>query len=258
MKLDIRPLAAAALAFALAWPAMDIARAQIFSPDQRAEIEKIIREYLIANPDVLREVVAEAERRQTAEDARKYQDAIKQHSGAIFNSPHQVTIGNPKGDVTMVEFFDYNCGYCKRALADKLLLMKTDPKLRVVLKEFPVLGEASVQAAQIGVAVRMQDKTGGSKYLQFHERLLGNRGQVTKALALAVVKEIGLDPVRAEKDMASAEVKTTISESFKLADLLGINGTPTYVIGTSVVVGAVGAEQLREAINTARCGKPEC
>ena len=257
MRLNYRPLAAAALALAMAWPAFEVARAQTFSPAQRQEIEKIVREYLIGNPDVLKEVIAEAERRQAAEDAVKYVDVIKQNTTAIFNSARQVTIGNLQGDVTMVEFFDYNCGFCKRALDDKLTLMKTDPKLRVVLKEFPVLGEGSVQAAQVGVAVRMQDKT-GKKYLEFHQRLLNSRNPADKARALQVVKEIGLDPVRAERDMASAEVRSTLEESFKLADLLGINGTPSYVVGLSVVVGAVGVDQLREQINTSRCGKPAC
>ena len=257
MRFNTRPLAAAALALAVAWPTLEVARAQSFSPDQRKEIEKIVREYLIGNPDVLKEVIAEAERRQAAEDAMKYVDVIKQHSTAIFNSTHQVTLGNPKGDVTMVEFFDYNCGFCKRALTDMMTLMKADPKLRVVLKEFPVLGEGSVQAAQVAVAVRMQDKT-GQKYLEFHQRLLESRNQIDKARAMAVVKQIGLDPARIEKDIASPEVRTTLEESFKLADLLGINGTPSYVIGSSVVVGAVGVDQLREHINTARCGKPKC
>ncbi len=238
--------------------ALSMATPRLGQPADREATERVVREYLLANPEIIEEAFSTLQEKRAKEALSAQTKAIEENRGLIFDSPHQMVLGNPGGAISLVEFFDYNCGYCKRALADKLLLMKTDPKLRVVLKEFPVLGEASVQAAQIGVAVRMQDKTGGSKYLQFHERLLGNRGQVTKALALAVVKEIGLDPVRAEKDMASAEVKTTISESFKLADLLGINGTPTYVIGTSVVVGAVGADQLREAINTARCGKPEC
>jgi protein-disulfide isomerase len=261
MQSNYRFLAAAAfvlavvgIALAIAWPRMGTG----FSSTQRTEVEKIIREYLIGNPDILKEVVAEAERRQAAEDAVKYVDVIKQNSTAIFNSTHQVTLGNLKGDVTMVEFFDYNCGFCKRALADMMTLMKADPKLRVVLKEFPVLGEASVQAAQVAVAVRMQDTPDGQKYLDFHRRLLEGRNPIDKARALAVVKEIGLDVARAEQDMASAEVRTTLEESFKLADQLGINGTPSYVIGASVVVGAVGVDQLREAINTARCGKPAC
>ena len=109
--------------------------------------------------------------------------------------------GNPQGDVTFVEFFDYNCGYCKRAMDDMFALMKSDPKLKVVLKEFPVLGPGSVEAARVAVAVRMQDKT-GKKYMDFHQKLLSGRGQADKARALAVAKEVGLDVARIERDMA--------------------------------------------------------
>ena len=159
----------------------------------------------------------------------------------MFTSPRQVTLGNPQGDVTVVEFFDYNCGYCKRAMTDMVELIKNDPKLKFVLKEFPVLGEGSVQAAQVAVAVRMQDKT-GKKYLEFHQKLLGGRGQADKARALAVAKEVGMDMARLEKDMASDEVKATLEESFKLAEALGLNGTPSYVVGADVVIGAVGLD----------------
>src|SRR5206468_8090201 len=122
------------------------------------------------------------------------------------------------GDVTFVELFDYNCGYCKRAMADMLDLMKADSNIKVVLKEFPVLGEGSVQAAQVAAAVRMQDKSGGKKYLEFHQKLLGGRGQADKARALAVAKEVGLDVARIEKDIAGDEVKATLEESMKLAE----------------------------------------
>ncbi|HMA55462.1 MAG TPA: DsbA family protein, partial [Pseudolabrys sp.] len=169
----------------------------------------------------------------------------------------QVVLGNPDGNVTFVEFFDYNCGYCKRAMDDMLTLLKDDPKLKVVLKEFPVLGPGSVEAAQVAVAVRMQDKT-GKKYLEFHRKLLGGRGQADKARALAVAKEIGLDMARLDKDIGSPEVKVTLQESFKLAEALGLNGTPSYVIGENVVVGAVGIDALREKVNTSRCGKASC
>ena len=147
----------------------------------------------------------------------------------------------------MVEFFDYNCGYCKRALTDMVNLMKADPKLKVVLKEFPVLGPGSVEAAQVATAVRMQDRT-GKKYLEFHQKLLTGRGQVDRARALAVAKEVGLDMARLEKDMAGEEVRASLEESMKLADKLGLNGTPSYVVGPDVVVGAVGYEALTEKI----------
>src|SRR5262245_948261 len=257
MKRIFRPLAVALVVLAAAFPAFDFARAQ-FSSDQRGEIEKVIRDYLLKNPEILQEVIQEMERRQAQAEAEKHKEAIKQHAETLFNSRRQIVLGNPQGDVTMVEFFDYNCGFCRKALADKLELLKADPKLRLVLKEFPVLGEGSTQAAQVAVAVRMQDKTGGKKYLEFHQKMFASRGQVDKARAMAVVRDIGFDAARAEREMASDEVRATLEEGFKLAEALGINGTPTYVLTGQVVVGAVGVEKLREAINTARCGKATC
>src|SRR5215470_8528775 len=254
MTFDIRTLAAATFALALATPAS----AQSFTPDQRGEIEKIVREYLLSNPQLLQDVMAELEKRQAQAESEKHRTAIKENAEIIFNSPRQVTRGNPKGDVTFVELFDYNCGFCKRAMADMLDLMKADSNIKVVLKEFPVLGEGSTQAAQVAVAVRMQDKTGGKKYLEFHQKLLGGRGAADKARAMAVAKEVGLDMARLEKDMASEEVKTTLAETFKIAEAMGLNGTPSYVIGNEAVIGAVGLPALKEKVNLARCGQATC
>jgi protein-disulfide isomerase len=127
----------------------------------------------------------------------------------------------------------------------------------VVLKEFPVLGRGSIDAARVAVAVRMQDKT-GKKYLDFHQKLLMGRGQADKARAMAAAKEAGLDVARIENELASDEVKASLEEAFKLAEKLGLNGTPSYVIGDNVVVGAVGLAALREKVNSARCGKATC
>ena len=242
-----RPLV---LAAALALSAMPAA-AQDFSTAQRGEIEKIIKDYLIKHPEVLQEAMAELEKKQQLAETEKARSAVKNHSDALFNSPRQVVLGNPQGDVTFVEFFDYNCGYCKRALNDMVELMGKDPKLKVVLKEFPVLGPGSVEAAQVAVAVRMQDKT-GKKYFEFHQKLLSGRGQVDKAKALATAKEVGLDMARIDKDLKSDEVSKTLEESMKLAEALGLNGTPSYVIGNDVVIGAVGQAQLSQKIQAAR------
>jgi protein-disulfide isomerase len=201
--------------------------------------------------------MSELEKRQTAAEAEKHKAAVKAHAKALFSSPDQVTLGNPNGNVTFVEFFDYNCGYCKRAMSDMLTLLKNDSKLKVVLKEFPVLGPGSVEAARVAVAVRMQDKT-GKKYLEFHQKLLGGRGHADNARALAVAKEVGMDMARIEKDMKSPEVEKSLREDFKLAEALGLNGTPSYVIGDNVIVGAIGLKGLQEKINTARCGKETC
>jgi len=250
-------LRGAAIAALLALPAPGLADAQSFSAPQRGEIEKIIKDYIVAHPEVLQEAMAELEKRQAAAEAEKSKTAIKANEQAIFSSPRQVTIGNTQGDVTLVEFFDYNCGYCKRALSDLMDLMKGDSKLRVVLKEFPILSPESVEAAHVAAAVRMQDPT-GKKYFEFHQKLLVGRGKADKARALAVAKEVGLDMPRLEKDMASDEAKATVQESMKLAETLGLNGTPSYVVGSEVVVGAVGLDDLKQKVNTARCGAATC
>ena len=239
----------AAMLFAL--PAAAAAQTSSFSTDQRREIEGIVKDYLLRHPEVLQEVMTELDKRQQEAETEKHRVAVKEHNATLFRSPHQVVLGNPRGNVTMVEFFDYNCGYCKHALSDMLELLKTDPDLKFVLKEFPVLGEGSVEAAHVAVAVRMQDAT-GKRYIEFHQKLLGGRGQADKARALAVAKELGFDMARIEKDMGSDEVKKTIDENLKLADAIGVSGTPTYVVGDEVVVGAVGLDTLKEKIAAER------
>jgi protein-disulfide isomerase len=253
---SLRLLAPALFALALC-AAPPAASAQSFSDSQRGDIETVIKNYLVAHPEVVEDAMTELSKRQAAAETEKHEATIAKNADAIFNSPRGVTIGNKDGDVTFVEFFDYNCGYCKRAMADMLDLIKTDPKLKVVLKEFPVLGPGSVEAAQVAVAARMQDPV-GKKYLDFHQKLLGGRGQADKARAMAAAKDAGFDMARLEKDIASPEVHATIEENFKLAEDMGMNGTPSYVIGKEIVVGAVGLDGLREKIGFARCGKATC
>lgn len=245
----LRPVALAAAVALL--PVSAGAQGPTFSDAQRQEIERIVKDYLLRHPEVLQEVVAELEKRQAVAEADRQKTSIAEHREALFNSKHQVTLGNPQGDVTLVEFFDYNCGYCKRALADKLALLKSDPKLRLVLKEFPVLGPGSIEAAQVSIAARMQDPT-GKKFTQFHEKLLGGRGQADRARAMAVAKEVGFDMARLEGDLKSAEVRQSLEEVMRMAEALGINGTPTYVIGESIIPGAVGASTLRQQIEARR------
>jgi protein-disulfide isomerase len=251
MKFSSRTAILIAAAITLAAASAAPARAQTFSADQRAEIGAIVKEYLLAHPEVMQDVMAELEKRQQAAETEKHRAAVDEHKATLFSSPHQVVLGNPQGNVTMVEFFDYNCGFCKRALSDMLDLIKTDSNLKFVLKEFPVLGEGSVEAAHVAVAARMQD-VAGKKYIEFHQKLLGGRGQADKARALAVARELGFDMARIEKDMGSDEVKKTIDENMKLADVLGVNGTPSYVVGNEVVIGAVGIDTLREKISAER------
>ena len=146
-----------------------------------------------------------------------------------------------------MEFYDYNCGFCKRALTDLTSLIKNNPDLRVILKEFPVLSQGSVEAAQVAGAVKIQLQP--DRFWAFHQKLMGSRGQVGRAQALAVAKEFNVDMARLTKDIESADVKAGISETMQLGEALGINGTPSYVIGKDIVVGAVGQEALQSRID---------
>lgn len=223
---------------------------------QKKEIGEFIKEYLVENPEILVDVQEALQKKQEEQQQAKAQSAITDNEKAIFSSPYDIALGNPKGDVTIVEFFDYNCGYCKRALADMQELIKNDPKLKVVLKEFPVLGPGSVEAAQVAVAVRL---VAPDKYYAFHQKLLGDRGQANKAKALAAAAEVGVDTAALEKKLADPEINATLQESLQIADQLGIDGTPSYVVGDSVIVGAVGHDQIRGALDSMRkCGKAQC
>jgi protein-disulfide isomerase len=235
-----RALAAACAALVLV--AAGPARAE--ADAKRTEFERLLKDYLADHPEAIQEALDTLAARKAAAKAEQQKAAIKANDAALFASSRQVTLGNRKGDVTLVEFFDYNCGYCKRALTDLLDMMKSDPKLKVVLKEYPILGPDSVEAARVAVAVRMQD-AGGAK-------LLENRGHNDKARALAAAEEIGLDMARLQRDLASEEVTRSIEESTRLAKALAINGTPGYVVGDHVIVGALGQQVLKDKIAAAR------
>ena len=233
------------------------AAADEFTEGQRTALGPMIRDYLVQNPEVLQEAMTELDRRQKAAEETRRQSVIGQNKADIFSSSVGTVVGNPQGKVTLVEFFDYNCGYCKRALDDIAKLMKSEPELRVVLRDFPVLGPGSVEAAQVAAAVRNQLK--GDAFWQFHNRLLMSRGSVGKAQALAAAKESGVDMDLLAKDQASAAVKAGLESTMKLADALNLTGTPSFVVGQDVVVGAVGYTELKDRIdNVLKCGKAMC
>jgi protein-disulfide isomerase len=248
--------------------------------DVRGEIETIVREYLAAHPDevvdiiktylvkhpeAVGQILAELLKRRpaaaginppaagTKSDAQR-SEAVTANANLLFSSQHQVVLGDPHGDITLVEFFDYNCGFCKRALSDTLTLLQDDPHLKIVLKEFPILGPESAEVARVAVGVRMQDPD-GRKYLAFHRELLGSPGLTGKDKALAAAKAMDIDLSRLERDIAGDEVTTTLAEDMKLASAIGVTGTPGYVVGEKVVLGAVGIAGLKAQIASAR-GRP--
>lgn len=237
------------------------------SEAQRNEVEGIvkdylaknpgfIRDYLLANPEVIRDAIDELQRKQDAEEQAAQVAAIGDNRELLFSSPRQVVMGNPNGDVTLIEFFDYNCGYCKRALGDTLKLLKENPDLRFVLKEFPVLGQGSSEAAQVAVAV---NAVAPERYLDFHTALLSSEGPHDRVAALATARELGLPMDKIQAAMETPAVAETIEEVYGLATALGINGTPSYVVDDKVLVGAVGFDTLKERVAAAGCaGTQSC
>ena len=233
------------------------AAADEFTPAQKQELGPIIRDYLVGHPEVLREAIEALDKRDKETAAVEQQKAVSDRAGPLFSSPFQANVGNPDGNATLVEFFDYNCHYCKGALPDIAKLMKDDPNLKVVLKDFPVLGPGSVEAARVASAARNQ--LPGDRFWAFHSKLLAMKGPIGKAEALAVAKEMGLDMDRLNKDMQDPQIDSGLQDIMSMADALQINGTPSFVVGQEVVVGAVGFDQLKDKIDAVhKCGHSVC
>jgi protein-disulfide isomerase len=239
------------LAALLALPAGPVSAAEALSGAQQEQIEAVVREYILKNPEILVESLRgyeEKHRQATEEDAKK---AIAANRDALEKNPTSPVAGNPQGDVTIVEFFDYRCGYCKKVLPSIQELLKTDQNVRVVFKEFPILGPDSVIAAQTALAVW---KIAPAKYLPFHFALMESRGELDEGRVREIAKKVGLDVEKLEAAKADPEIKATIERNHELARELQINGTPAFIVGGRLVPGAVDLATLREMVGTARAG----
>ncbi|TNM65145.1 DsbA family protein [Aliirhizobium smilacinae] len=223
---------------------------------QKKEMGAFIREYLIQNPEVMIEVQTALEAKQQAQRSDQSTKAVATYKDEIFSSPTDVVLGNPKGDVTVVEFFDYNCGYCKRAMTDMDDIIAKDKNVRFVLKEFPILGPDSLAAHKVANAVRL---VAPDKYSEFHKELLGGQEHATEATAISVAAELGVDEAAIRKSMSEKPNDDIVRNAYQLANAIGITGTPTYVVGDEAVFGAVGLDEIEQKVNNVRsCGKASC
>ena len=239
---DVQRVAAAA-------PAQDVAA---LDPQT---INPLIESFLMSDPKILQRMSVALDSTLRAEEREQSTAAIASMQDAIFNDPNQIVVGNPDGDVTLVEFFDYNCGYCRAALPDMAALLAEDPNLRVIFKEFPILSNESIDAARVAVLVGESDVD----YWTFHEALFTSRGKVDKDVALAAATDLGLSQVNLELSMGSAGVAEQIQSSYEIAKALNITGTPTYIIGNEIIPGAIGIDELRGRIaNMRACGQTQC
>jgi Protein-disulfide isomerase len=239
--------ALAAIAVSAALVAPQAARA--LDDAQKQEFGAFIREYLLANPELVEEM------QQTLE-LKRSKAAIDGNADRIFRAEGDIVLGNPAGDVTVVEFFDYNCGYCKRALPDMTRIIENDPKVRFVLKEFPILGPDSLAAHRVAMSFR---KLMPEKYQEFHMTLLSSDVRATEERAIEIATALGADEAALRAGMDDPAINAGIKDAYDLADKLGINGTPSYVVGNETIFGAMGADVIEQKIaNFRTCQSTVC
>jgi len=219
-------------------------------PVLKQAVEQMIEQYIRAHPEVIEQALQALETKRQEEEKQRVNAAIATRQNDLLHDPSSPVSGNPKADVTLIEFFDYRCGYCKRAAGAVTQLQKEDTRVRVVYKDFPILGEASELAAKAALASHTQ-----GRHQAFHETLLATKNELTKDEILRIAGEVGLDAKRLETDMANPEWQTVIDRNRALAKDLGITGTPGFIVGTDLVPGVLDLNGLKELVARARNGK---
>ncbi len=217
----------------------------------KEEVEKLVRDYILHNPEIILKSVRDHQAKQQAEKTARAKKQLDDKHEELTRSPGSPVGGNPEGDVTVVEFFDYRCGYCRKSFPALIELERTDPKVRIVFKEFPILGPQSLFAARAALAARAQ-----GKYLALHKAMMGGRVPVSEAGIMAAAKSLGIDAEKLRKDMDDPAVAAEIRKNNQLAADLGIRGTPAFVVGKELIPGAADIARLRQLVRQARSGAP--
>lgn len=215
---------------------------------QKKEVEAVVRDLLTKKePEIIMKAAQVIQDKAEADNAVKGQEAVSKNLAKIYNDPNSPVGGNPKGDVTVVEFFDYSCGYCKMAQENVAKVLADDKNVRFVYKELPILGPGSLIASQAALASVSQ-----GKYIKFHEALMTAKDMMSEDNIMLIAKSVGLDTDKLKKDMANDKIEAMIKDNVSLAKDIGAHGTPTFVIGNKVYGGAIPADQIKAAIAEAR------
>ena len=238
---------AAALLLVLAFQLPAVA--QGFSPDQKKAIEDIVRAYILKNPEIIREAVEalQAKEQQSAEERRV--EAIAKLKDELVSDPTSPVLGNPSGDVTVVEFFDYRCPYCKPTAPVVDQLVKEDGRIRRVMKEFPILGPESLFASRVALAAKAQ-----GKYEALHRLLIGAKGALDQDTVMKFAEKAGADMERLKRDMHAPVIDEVLKKNRDLAGALEITGTPAFIIGNEFVPGAAELDTFKAIVARARKG----
>ncbi len=244
----------ATMALGLFVAAAPVQSADQFSPDQVKAIEKLVRDYIMSHPEIVTEALQEAERREEERRVAHTRAVLKAQNKQLRHDPNSYVAGNPDGDVTIVEFFDYRCTYCKQVMPELLKAMKADNGVRIVFKELPILGPDSLLASQAAIAAMQQR----DKYFDFHTALMGARGSLTREVIMDIAEEVGLDTEKLARDMVAPGVNQVIQDNHKLAQALQIRGTPSLVIGDHVIRNGIPFQQIQAYARVARSSCTTC
>lgn len=248
----------AALAAAVVLPVLTITQVPVgpaqaadaaLTAEQEAAVEELIGRYLLENPEIILESVRAHRERQEQASRLAAEKNLVALRDQIVNDPTSPVAGNPDGDVTIVEFFDYRCGYCKASMEAVRTLIEEDPDVRFVFKEFPILSEESGQAARAALAAQRQ-----GKYFEFHNALMNFRGSFTDEQIMKIAADVGLDTEKLAEDMKDPDIEDALRRNAELAQRLDINGTPSFIVGDDLYPGALDLEALRTIIAEIRAG----
>ncbi|TKB93182.1 MAG: DsbA family protein [Nitrospira sp.] len=231
----------------LSLPAFGQSTNQTEDPAWRQSVERVIESYIRSHPEMIEQAQQALEAKRQEEEKVRVKEAIAMHQSELLHDPASPVSGDPAGEVTVVEFFDYRCGFCQRAAGSVTQLQKDDARVRIVYKDFPILGAASVQAAKAALASRSQDQ-----HQAFHEALFAAKGDLMKEQILQIAKDVGLDTQKLVADMDNPEWVAIIERNRALASDLGITGTPAFVVGTELVPGAIDLTTLKDLVARAR------
>jgi len=213
-------------------------------------IKELVLETILENPGIIFEAARLFEEQQQANQAQAAAQVLEAEKDTLENDPNAPVLGNPEGDVTLVEFFDYNCPYCRRVKPELEALLAVDPNVKVVYREWPILGEGSVFAARAALASRNQ-----GKYEEFHWAMMELNERAEEASVLRIAADIGLDVAQLRRDMNAPEIEEHIQTSMRLSRALGFNGTPSFVIGDSLAPGLIQADQMIQLVEQARAAQ---
>ena len=235
------------LSMLVLWSLGFTANAAEFNDGQRREIETVVKNYLLAHPELLREMMQILDQKEKLAEEEQRKDGLVKNADRIFRDKSDYVAGNPKGNVTMVEFFDYNCPWCKRAFPEVMALLDEDKELKFVLKEFPILGPDSEYAAKAAIAAGKQ-----GKYLEMHTAMYQHEGKVTNEVVDEIAAGLGLNMDQLKKDMDDPEAAKIIARNRELAQALAINGTPAFIIDDKLSPGYLPKAELTDVINEVR------